>query len=64
MWPDIAPSRSFLDDLEMSSLGMVNTGFHLAAHGFELVDAGLPRQITGANVNRKFTTPPIAKNSA
>jgi hypothetical protein len=42
---------------------MVNTGFHLAAHGFELVDAPAGG-ITGAGVNRKFTTSSISKNLA
>jgi hypothetical protein len=42
---------------------MVNTGFHLPAHGFELVD--LPAgTIRGVSVNRKFTTSSISKNFA
>jgi hypothetical protein len=39
---------------------MVNTGFHLPPHGFELVDARAGA-IAGAAVNRKFTTPAIPK---
>ena len=39
MRPDTVSSRRFLDDLTTSSVGMVNTGFHRPAHGFEMVDA-------------------------
>jgi hypothetical protein len=42
---------------------MVNTGFHLPADGFELVDMPAGR-IRGRGVNRKFTTPSIPKNFA
>jgi len=58
--PHTVSSRRFLDDLAMSSSGMVNTGFRLPFHGFELVDAW-GRNITGTGVNRKFTTPPFRK---
>jgi hypothetical protein len=58
--PDAGTSRGFLDDLTASSARMVNTGFHRPFHGFELVDMHASR-ITGAGVNRKFTTPSIAK---
>src|SRR5947207_12421880 len=58
--PDTVSSRGFLDDLAMSSAGMVNTGFHPPPHGFELVDVRA-RGTTGVRVNRKFTRPPVAK---
>ena len=58
--PDTVTSRGFLDDLATSSARMVNTGFHLALHGFELVDTGTggPRR---RRINGKFTRPGLAK---
>src|SRR3954467_8574285 len=58
--PDTASSQGFLDDLTTSSAGMVNTGFPRDPHGFEMVD-GRGRRAHGTDVNRKFTTPSIAK---
>src|SRR5258707_15418192 len=58
--PDTVSSQRFLGDLAMSSLVMVNTGFRVPCHGFELVDAR-GRNITGTGVNRKFTRPRLAK---
>ena len=59
-WPDAGTSRGILDDLAAPSARMVNTGFHLALHGFELVDTGTggPRR---RRINGKFTRPGLAK---
>src|SRR3954469_7039659 len=62
--PDTVSSRSFLDDLTTSSARMVNTGFHLPPHGFELVDTrpARPRRgSTGLGINGKFTRLRFAK---